>query len=140
VEIHGTLRTADPGLRVHLKDRIRAICDGVAAACGAKIELEFVSGYPALLNTPAEAERIVRIAGALLGSENACYRESPSMGGEDFSYFLEKAPGVFWHLGCAPAQPAPPLHSREFNPDERCLPIGAALQAALVLDRMGMLD
>lgn len=140
VQILGTLRTADPGLRVHLMERIRAICDGVAAAFGARISLEFTGGYIALMNTPAEAERILRLGGNLLGRENARFRESPSMGGDDFSYFADKVPGVFWHLGCAPSQPAPTLHSRDFAPDERCMPIGAALQTALVLDRMGMLE
>ena len=140
VEIRGTLRTADPELRAHLKARIRAICDGIAGACGARISLDIVPGYIALMNTPAEAERVLRLGGALLGAENARVRESPSMGGEDFSYFVAKAPGAFWHLGCAAATPAPPLHNRAFAPDERCLPIGAALQAALVLDRMGMLE
>ena len=140
VEINGTLRTADPELRAHLKDRIRAICNGVATTFGTTIDLEIITGYAALINTPTEAERVLRIGQALLGPENANHREYPSMGGEDFSYFVEQAPGAFWHLGCAPAQPAPTLHSRDFAPDERCLPIGAAMQAALVLDRMGMLD
>ena len=140
VEINGTLRTADPALRAQLKQRIREICDGVAATCGATIDLEIITGYAALMNTPAEAERVLRIGRQLLGEANAVFRESPSMGGEDFSYFVEKVPGAFWHLGCASAQPAPTLHSRDFVPDERCLPIGAAMQAALVLDRMEMLD
>ena len=140
VQILGTLRTADPDLRVHLKKRIRMICDGVAAAFGAQISLEFTGGFIALMNTPAEAERILRIGETLLGPENASYRESPSMGGEDFAYFVDKVPGVFWHLGCAPSQPAAPLHSRDFAPDERCMSIGAALQTALVLDRKGMLE
>ena len=140
MEISGTLRTADPELRAHLKQRIREICDGIAAACGARVELDIIAGYCALINTASEAERVLRLAGSLLGEDNAVYREAPSMGGEDFSYFLEQAPGAFWHLGCAPSQPAPPLHSRDFVPDERCLPIGAAMQCALVLDRMGMLD
>ena len=140
VEIKGTLRTADPALRARLKQRIREICDGMAATCGTTIDLEIVTGYAALMNTPAEAERVVRIGRQLLGTENAAFREYPSMGGEDFSYFVEKAPGAFWHLGCASAQPAPTLHSRSFFPDERCLPIGVAMQAALVLDRMEMLD
>ena len=139
VEIKGTLRTTTPNLRAQLKQRIREICDGVAATCGTTIDLEIVTSYAALMNTPAEAERVLRIGRRLLGTDNAAYRESPSMGGEDFSYFVEKVPGAFWHLGCASAQPAPTLHSRDFVPDERCLPIGAAMQAALVLDRMEML-
>jgi len=140
VEIKGTLRTADPALRAQLKQRIREICDGVATTCGTTVDLEIITGYAALMNTPAEAERVLRIGRQLLGEANATFRELPSMGGEDFSYFVEKAPGAFWHLGCASAQPAPTLHSRDFVPDERCLPIGAAMQAALVLDRMEMLD
>ena len=87
-----------------------------------------------------EVARVFRLGRALLGAQHVSERESPSMGGEDFSYFCAAAPGAFWHLGCAPSQPAPPLHSRNFVPDERCLPIGAAIQSALVLDRMGMLD
>ena len=83
---------------------------------------------------------MLRLGGALLGRENALTRQDPSMGGEDFSYFVEEVPGAFWHLGCSTTLPAPTLHSRDFVPDERCLPIGAAMQCALVLDRMGILD
>lgn len=140
VTIKGTLRTADPQLREHLKQRIRDICAGVAAAFGAQIDVRIRTGYDALMNTPAEAERALRLGRALLGEENVFVRDCPSMGGEDFSYFVEAAPGAFWHLGCAPHLPYPSLHSRDMYPDERCLPIGAAMQCALVLDRMGILE
>lgn len=140
VEIRGTLRTADPELRSHLKSRIRAICDGVGAASGTSIALTYVAGYDALINTPEETDRVFRLGRALLGDKGVTIRQSPSMGGEDFSFFVEKAPGAFWHLGCSASLPAPTLHSRDFMPDERCLPIGAAMQCALTLDRMGMLD
>lgn len=140
VTIKGTLRTADPQLREHLKQRIRDICAGVAAAFGAQIDVRIRTGYDALMNTPAEAERALKLGRALLGEENVFVRDCPSMGGEDFSYFVEAAPGAFWHLGCAPHLPYPSLHSCDMYPDERCLPIGAAMQCALVLDRMGILE
>ena len=140
VDIEGTLRTCDPEQRAHLKQRIREICDGIAAACGAKVELDIITGYCALINTASEAERVLRLGGRLLGSENALLRPDISMGGEDFSYFVEKVPGAFWHLGCSERLPAAALHNRELVIDERCFPIGAAMQCALVLDRMGMLD
>lgn len=140
VDIRGTLRAADPGLRAHLKDRIRAICEGTGLSFGAEVQLEIVPGYDALVNDPGEAARVLRVGGMLLGGENALVRESPSMGGEDFAYFVEEAPGAFWHLGCASSLPAPTLHSRDFTVDERCLPIGVAMQCALVLDRMGLLE
>lgn len=140
VEIRGTLRTADADLRAQMKARIRDICRGIGAACGAEVTVDFITGYDALINTPAEADRVLRLGGALLGRENALTRPDPSMGGEDFSYFVEQAPGAFWHLGCAATLPSPALHSRDFVPDERCLPIGVAMQCALVLDRMGVLE
>lgn len=140
VRLEGTLRTVDPELRAHLKRRIHEVCAGVAAACGAQVDVDILSGFSSLINTPGEVERVLRLGRALLGAENVFVREEPSMGGEDFSYFLEAAPGAFWHLGCSANLPAPSLHNRDFDPDERCLPIGAALQCALVLDRMGLLE
>ena len=58
------------------------------------------------------------------------------MGGEDFSFFCDEAPGAFFHVGCVKPEdmPAPPLHSRDFKIDEECLVIGATMHAALVLD------
>ena len=140
VRIEGTLRTADPALRALFKQKVRQVCAGVGAAFGAEVEVEIIDGYCALMNDPAEAARALRLGAELLGGENALTREEPSMGGEDFGYFLEKVPGAFWHLGCSASLPAPSLHSKDLAPDERCIPIGAAMQCALALDRMGMLD
>ena len=136
VRLHGTLRTVDPQLRTLMKNRIREISAGIAAAFGAEIDVEINDGYSALINDPAEAARALRLAGELLGPKNALTRADPSMGGEDFSFFAEQAPGAFFHLGCAAVQPAAPLHSADFVVDERCLPIGSAMHCALVFDKL----
>ena len=136
VRLHGTLRTADPELRAHMKNRIREVCQGIAAAMGATIDVNIISGYAPLVNDAAETSRVLRLARTMVGEENVSMREEPSMGGEDFSYFSEVAPGAFYHLGCSTQQPAAALHHKDFNLDERCLPIGAALHCAIVLDRM----
>ena len=136
VRLHGTLRTVDPQLRALMKRRIREISAGIAAAFGAEIDVEINDGYSALINDPAEAARALRLAGELLGAQNALTRADPSMGGEDFSFFAEQAPGAFFHLGCAAQQPAAPLHSADFVVDERCLPIGSAMHCALVFDKL----
>ena len=140
VRIEGTLRTTDPELRAFLKQRIREICAGVAAANRAEAAVEIIEGYAPLMNTPEEVNRVMKLAARLLGAENTSIRDYPSMGGEDFSYFVEQAPGAFWHLGCSASLPAPTLHSKSLVPDERCLPIGVAMECALALDRMGMLE
>ena len=140
VILRGTLRATDPELRAFLKTRVREVCAGVAAACRATCEVEIIDGYMPLMNTPGEVERALRLGRAMLGEEHVHVREDPSMGGEDFSYFVAEAPGAFWHLGCSERLPAPPLHNRELTPDERCLPIGVAMECALTLDRMGLLE
>lgn len=136
VRFGGTLRTVDPESRALMKRRIREISEGVAQAFGAQAEVAFGDGYSALINHDAEVDRVLRLGKALLGEAHANLRREPSMGGEDFSFFVERAPGAFYHLGCSAGQPAAALHSRGFSLDERCLPIGAAMQTALAMDAL----
>lgn len=136
VILRGTLRTVDPELRALMIRRIREISAGIAAAFGTSIDVEINDGYDALINDAGETRRILRLARELLGESNVTVLENPSMGGEDFSYFANEAPGAFFSLGCATRQPAPALHHQDFYVDERCLPIGAAMHCALVFDRL----
>lgn len=136
VRMRGTLRTANAALRAFMKARIAEIAQGVASAMGCTAEVDITPGYAALVNDAGEAARVRRVASALLGAGNVLEKEAPSMGGEDFSFFSDCAPGAFFHIGCSKAEelPAPPLHNRDFHIDEACLTIGVMLHAALVLD------
>ena len=136
VTIRGTLRTANSEIRAMMKRRIEEVSDGVAQAMGCTAEVEVASGYAALVNDAQEANRVRRVAARLFGAENAVEKAEPSMGGEDFSFFCDEAPGAFFHVGCVRKEemPAPPLHSRDFALDEQCLTIGALMHVALVLD------
>lgn len=136
VRMRGTLRTANAQVRAMMSRRIAEVAQGVAQAMGCKAEAEVVPGYAALVNDEHEAARVRRIAAGLFGEEHAVIKAEPSMGGEDFSFFCDCAPGAFFHVGCVKPEwmPAPPLHSRDFRLDEDCLVIGAAMHAALVLD------
>jgi len=138
VEIRGTLRTANSEIRAMMKQRIRETAEGIAQAMGCRADVSIIPGYAALVNDDDEAARIMRIAGRLLGEENVVIKPEPSMGGEDFSFFCDCAPGAFFHLGCVPEDemPAPPLHSKDFHIDEDCLTIGTLMHVALVLDRL----
>ena len=140
VNLFGTLRAASPEVRADMQRRICEICQGVAAAFDTSIDVNIVEGYCPLVNHEEEAKRVLRLGEALLGEGRASLRRDPSMGGEDFSFFVREKPGAFWHLGCSEDLPAPSLHSRDFRLDERCLPIGAAMQAGLVLSAMGALN
>ena len=137
VTLRGTLRTANSDIRAMMKRRIEEVAGGVAGAMGCRAEVNVKTGYAALVNDTQEAMRIRRVAGRLFGEENAVEKPEPSMGGEDFSFFSDCAPGAFFHVGCSAPEkmPAPPLHSKDFAPDERCLTIGALMHVALVLDK-----
>ena len=136
VSIRGTLRTANSEIRAMMKQRIEEVTHGVAQAMGCTADVEVISGYAALVNDTQEANRVRRVAARLFGSENSVEKPEPSMGGEDFSFFSDEAPGAFFHVGCVRKEemPAPPLHSKDFALDEQCLLVGALMHVALVLD------
>ena len=137
VRIRGTLRTANSEIREMMKKRIHEVAEGVALAMGCTAEVEITPGYAALVNDANEAARIRRVAARLFGEEHSIEKPEPSMGGEDFSFFSDCAPGAFFHIGCTPKGklPAPALHSKDFYLDEECLTIGTLMHVALVMDK-----
>lgn len=139
VELFGTLRTVDNKLRTFAQRRIREISQGVALAFGATAEVKVLDGYSALVNHERETELVLDLARDLFGPGHVQIKEAPSMGGEDFSYFVENTPGAFYHIGCTPVQklPAPALHSPHFVADEACILQGMVMQAGIVLTETG---
>ena len=135
VDITGTLRTTDPETRKFCWEAITRLTEHTCQAYGGKGEAEITPGYAALINTPEMVDLLVETASSLVGPEHLHAKEFPSLGGEDFSFFLEKAPGVFWHLGCACREKGitAPLHSAQFDIDESCLELGVNIQTHLAL-------
>jgi len=134
--MRGTLRTANADLRDMMKKRIVSIAHSVAFGMDCEADVAIIPGYAALVNNNDEAARVKRVAERLFGMENVVEKPAPSMGGEDFSFFSDCAPGAFFHVGCvSPAwMPAAPLHSKDFRIDEDCLTVGSLMHVALVLD------
>ena len=132
VRMTGTLRTFEPETREALVAEMERAC-GVARALGGDFELTIIPGYDAVINDPTMTELVRQVGGDLLGEQNVT--ESPlEMGGEDFSYFAQKAPGCFFWLGGAlPGEPTRLHHHPRFDVDERCLPVGAALLAEIAI-------
>ena len=128
VDMTGTLRTTDPATRQFCWDAITRITEHTCLAYGGRGEAEITPGYAALINTPEMVDLLLETASAVVGPAHLHPKEAPSLGGEDFSFFLEKAPGVFWHLGCACREKGitAPLHSAQFDIDESCLKLACA--------------
>jgi amidohydrolase len=131
--LSGTLRTLDSEVREIALRRIREILQGLEAAFGVSTELRVKPGYPVLINDRKIVGWIAERGKALLGERGVQFRP-PSMGAEDFAYFLEKFPGAMVRLGCHdPAEGfTHGLHSPYFSFDERTLDVGVRLFADLL--------
>ena len=138
VQMCGTLRATDAAVRTRLKRRVTELAEHTALAMGCTAQVDIEEGYIPLVNHTMPAERILSVGARLLGEQNVLRKSSPSMGGEDFAYFVEEVPGAFYHVGCLlpGATEYTPLHSPSFWLDENCLRIGALMQAALVFDAL----
>lgn len=132
VELLGTLRTLSPGARQCGREAFERICTHIAAAHGCSAEVEIEQGYPPTIND----SRAVALVRDLAGD---AFVELPAsnMGGEDFSYVLEKIPGAMAFLGVAPkgqdAATRAPLHNPSMMIDEAVLPKGVALHCAFAM-------
>jgi amidohydrolase len=126
---HGTVRTFDAAVRDLVERSLDEICRGVAAAHGARAEVSYRRGYPSLMNAPAETAALRAASDALLGAA-AWTVEPRRMGGEDFAFYQEQRPGVFWSLGAALEGYPPAGHSGRFAFNEAALPIGVAVMVA----------
>jgi hippurate hydrolase len=127
----GTVRTLNEDLRKRMPERIEAIAQGVARGMRADAHLDYTFSYPVTRNDAEAAGQVLKTAGDLFGEESVLELANPSMGGEDFAYFLEKVPGAFVWLGVG--EDVSGLHTPQFAFDERILPRGSALLTALAL-------
>lgn len=133
VELNGALRTTSPSTRELVKKRIFQQVAGIADSFGGSGTVTITPGYDAVINTNALVDILADAAIPILGKEHVLWKSVPGMGVEDFSHFLHKAPGVFYHLGCGNQKKGmtAPLHSRDFLLDEDSLALGIHLQIAL---------
>jgi amidohydrolase len=127
----GTVRTLDADLRREIPARIEELSRGIAKGMRGDVDLDYTFSYPVTVNDEAAADFALGVAEDLFGGESVLQLPNPSMGGEDFAYFLEKVPGAFIWLGVG--EDVSGLHTPRFAFDEEILPRGAALLTALAL-------
>ncbi|MGC9114974.1 MAG: M20 metallopeptidase family protein [Fervidicoccaceae archaeon] len=135
VLMKGTYRTMRKETRELVKARIKEIAEKVASAYGASAEVTLKDVTPPTINNPEAVEIARKVAIALFGENNIALPK-PSMGGEDFSYYLERVPGAFILLGTGNPQKGTnvPHHSPAFDVDEDVLYMGSALLSSLAMN------
>jgi len=128
VVLRGTIRTLGGSVRERTKDHIRQLARGLAEASQARIEIRFHPGPQSVRNDPRLTALIRQAAMDLLGQQQVQEIARASMGGEDFANYLQDIPGCMFRLGCcSQASGCSPLHSSNFEVDERALAIGAKI-------------
>ncbi|HEX6265918.1 MAG TPA: M20 aminoacylase family protein [Burkholderiales bacterium] len=132
VRMLGTVRTFRPKTRDLAERRVREIATKVADAFGAAAELRYRRGYPATVNSPAEARFAARVGERLFGKDKVLTDFDPVMGGEDFSYMLLERPGAYVFLGQGGGPAACFLHNPRYDFNDEVIPLGAGYLAALV--------
>ena len=133
--LQGTIRTLDEKTRRRAKTNVRKVAQGVAKAFGAKASVEFEKdSYPITVNDQKVTERAMKLLKKIPGTKTRL--TEPILGGEDFSRFLQEAPGTFYFLGTKnPAKGCVyPNHSSRFKVDEDVLKYGAASLALLATE------
>ena len=133
VTLQGTARSFTPEAGRALPEKLARIVQGTAAACGvtARIRYERLNG--ATVNDPRIAEMVLASAARVVGEENV-ETDTRSLAGEDMSAYLERVPGCFFFVGCAPEGEPRPHHSPRFDMDERALGVGVAVLEAAARD------
>ncbi|MEK5217272.1 MULTISPECIES: amidohydrolase [Psychrobacillus] len=129
-EIEGTVRTFHSNTRDHIEKSIGQYAESVAAIYGATAEVQYTRGTDAVDNDEESANLVQQVASASFGSD-VVYYEKPTMGGEDFSEFLTKAPGSFALVGSGNSKKDTEWahHHGNFDIDEDALSTGAELYA-----------
>ena len=132
--IKGTIRTFDQKVRTRVWDRFDDVCEGICRATGATYTVEKTLGYPPVINHP-EVAAIVTEAGRETVGASMVREVSPSMGGEDFSYYQQKAPGMFLFLGVGnpDVQASYPQHHPRYDMDESALIKGVEIMVRSAL-------
>jgi amidohydrolase len=137
IELEGTIRAFDESVRKDIQRRVAATATNIAESAGATATVTYTLGYPVTRNDEALTQRMLPTLRRVVGAENV--RLGPLTGtAEDFSFFQQKVPGLFFFLGVTPPDKDPATaamnHSPLFFADESALPIGVKVMTNLALD------
>lgn len=138
-EIRGTVRTFTLEVLDLIECRMQRIAEATCQAFDATCEFEFVRNYPPTINHPQETEFARKVLTAMVGADNVIEFE-PTMGAEDFSYFLLEKPGCYFLIGNGDGahrsggHGAGPcmLHNPSYDFNDELIPLGGSMWVRLV--------
>lgn len=131
LHIGGTARAFRPEVRDLIERRLGEIARGTAATYGADAVLDYRRNYPPTINDPREAAFAAEVAAEICGANGVDCNVPPSLGGEDFSFFLNKRPGAMLWLGNGPGEGGCILHNPAYDFNDAAMPTGISVLARL---------
>lgn len=133
--LSGSLRSLDQESRRVALETLEDVCEAIQRETGCKVEMRLGFSAPAVVNDHNIVQLLADSVAQTLNPGAIEWIDQPSMGSEDFSYYLDHIPGAMFRLGVAGDQVGhAPLHTSSFDIDERALAIGAKLFAAAVIN------
>lgn len=138
VELEGDVRAMTEETRSLIEQEIRRILSGLQEMFGITYELEYNNDYPVLINDPAFTEFVVKsLTQSDIPEVTSIERCEPQPPSEDFAYYAQQRPSVFFYVGAMPDNGEYyPHHHPKFDINEDCLQIAAKVMGALVIDYM----
>ena len=130
VTMDGTMRSLNGETRQKVLDMMERMITGTAKASGGNADLNILGIFPATTNDTGATKLAQDVISEMLGPENVVEVQEPSMGGEDFSYFLEKIPGSFIMLGLGDKHS---LHNESFDFNDESIPVGIRIMSGIAL-------
>ena len=134
VYLEGTVRTYNPEVQDMVEHRMNKILEGITLAYGGSFELDYDRGTPATINDPELAKKMIPTMERVVGKSNLKLLD-PVMGGEDFAFFANEVPGMYYRLGVLkPGTTSGWVHTPTFRADDSCLEVGIRAMSNLVVD------
>ena len=136
VEFSGTIRTLNKETRQFIFDRINEVVSSISKLNHCESKVEIIEAYPPVINDIVESDFVISIGQELIGIDNVKILTEPSMGGEDFSYYLEKCPGSYFWLGGRHKDLKEVYynHNPKFDIDESSLLIGTLMHINIAIE------
>jgi amidohydrolase len=140
VEMLGTIRYLNPDTREDIYARVRRTVDQIAASAGATAEVAIQNNAIPVVNPAEPTARTTEALRRVLGPDNVL-SDQPNMVAEDFAFFQQEVPGVFFYYGVNPpgvsVADAAPNHSPRFFVHEPAMETALRAMLAVALDRVG---
>lgn len=133
--LKGILRTLGADMRINVRKWFADTVNGICSAMGAQADIQIRESYPGIVNWNEMVDFAKNVAEAAIGSDRVHVQDQPTMGTEDFGYFIQGVPGVYYKIGVGNPEigAVHPIHSPLFIADEAAMAHLVGVHAAIAM-------